>query len=63
LVMRKLPFGAIATQGDLINELPTRGIRIPVDSAWVIRLVPETRTGKDGPLVVRYRVRLVPATN
>jgi hypothetical protein len=62
-VISKLPYGAIASQGDLINELPTRGIRIPVDSAWVIRVFPETKTGRDGPLVVRYRVRLVPATN
>jgi hypothetical protein len=62
-VISKLPYGAIASQGDLINELPTRGIRIPVDSAWVIRLFPETKVGRDGPLVVRYRVRLVPATD
>jgi len=61
--VRKLPFGSIASQGDLINELPTRGIRIPVDSAWVIRLFPETRVGQAGPVVVRYRVRLVPANN
>jgi len=62
-VIRKLPNGAIASQGDLINELPTRGISIPVDSAWVIRLFPETRMGKDGPIVIRYRVRLAPATS
>jgi len=62
-VLRKLPYGAIASQGDLINELPSRGIRIRVDSAWAIRLVPETRTGREGPLVVRYRVRLVPTSN
>jgi len=62
-VIRKLPNGAITSQGDLINELPTRGIRIPVDSAWVIRVFPETRMGKDGPIVVRYRVRLAPATS
>ena len=62
-VMRKLPYGAIASQGDLINELPTRGVRIPVDSAWVIRVLPETKVGDGGPIVVRYRVRLVPATN
>jgi hypothetical protein len=26
----------------------------------VIRLFPETRQGRDGPLVVRYRVSVVP---
>ena len=62
-VIRKLPVGAIAAQGDLVRELPTRGIRIPVDAGWVIRLFPETRPGQDGPLVIRYRVRLVPTGN
>jgi hypothetical protein len=62
-VIRKLPVGAIAAQGDLLKELPVRGIRIPVDAAWVIRVFPETRPGQDGPLVIRYRVRLVPVSN
>jgi hypothetical protein len=62
-VIRKLPNGAIAAQGDLLKELPTRGVRIPVDASWVIRLFPETRQGQDGPLVIRYRVRLVPGGN
>jgi len=62
-VIRRLPVGAIAAQGDLVKELPARGVRIPVDAAWVIRLFPETRPGQDGPLVIRYRVRLVPVGN
>jgi len=62
-VIRRLPVGAIAAQGDLVKELPARGVRIPVDAGWVIRLFPETRPGQDGPLVIRYRVRLVPTGN
>lgn len=59
-VLSSMQVGAIAEQGDLLTELPTRGVRIPVDGAWMVRLFPETRPGQDGPLVVRYRVRLAP---
>lgn len=54
-----MPAGALAKQGDLLTELPTRGMRIPVDSAWEIRVFPETRKGLEGPLVVRYRASAV----
>jgi hypothetical protein len=61
-VLAKLPRGGIARQGNLLSELPSRGVRIPIGDAWMIRLYPETRPGEDGPLVVRYRVSVVPAT-
>ena len=54
-----MPPGAFAKQGDLLTELPTRGVSIPVDSAWEIRVFPETRKGVEGPLVVRYRASAV----
>jgi hypothetical protein len=54
-VLARVPAGAMARQGDLMTELPSRGIRIPVSSAWELRVYPETRQGQDGPLVVRYR--------
>ncbi|MEO9033966.1 MAG: hypothetical protein ABI442_00535 [Gemmatimonadaceae bacterium] len=54
-----MPEGGLMRQGDLMAVLPTRGIRIPAGEAWEIRLYPETRTGQDGPIVVRYRVSLV----
>ena len=54
-----MPAGSLAKQGDLLTELPSRGMRIPVDSAWEIRVFPETRKGLEGPLVVRYRVSAV----
>ena len=58
-VLTAMPTGTLAKQGDLLTELPSRGMRIPVDSAWEIRVFPETRQGKDGPLVVRYRASAV----
>lgn len=61
-VLAKIPEGGIARQGDLVSELPARGIRIPVNAEWTIALYPETRPGHDGPLVVRYRVSVVTKT-
>ncbi len=58
-VLRKVPVGALAGQGDLVNELPTRGMRIPASSGWTITLFPMTRPGQDGPLVVQYRVSVI----
>ena len=60
-VLSKIPDGGLSGQGDLLTELPKRGMRIPVGSEWMIRLFPETRPGQDGPLVVRYRVSVVPS--
>jgi hypothetical protein len=54
-VLARVPAGAMARQGNLMTELPSRGIRIPMSSAWELRVYPETRQGQDGPLVVRYR--------
>ena len=58
-VLARVPDGGIVSQGDLLSELPSRGARIPVNSAWTLALYPETRPGADGPLVIRYRVSLV----
>jgi hypothetical protein len=59
-LLSKLPEGSIASQGDLLTELPTRGVRIPVRAGWSLALFPETRPGQDGPLVVRYHASIVP---
>ena len=58
-VLARVPVGALVGQGDLVNELPTRGMRIPASSGWTITLYPMTRPGLDGPLVVQYRVSVV----
>jgi hypothetical protein len=52
--------GRIATgqlvHGDVVNELPTRGLQLPLANGSTLALYPETRPGRDGPLVVAYRV-------
>ena len=59
--LAKLAPGAIASQGNLLTDLPIRGVRIPVNPAWDIMLYPSTRPGRDGPLVIRYSAALMPA--
>lgn len=59
--LRSVPEGGIASQGELLTELPERGVRIPLDSVWTVRVYPETRPGQDGPLVVRYRALVTTA--
>jgi hypothetical protein len=43
-------------QGDVVHELPTRGLQLPLANGSTLALYPETRPGRDGPLVVAYRV-------
>lgn len=53
-LLAQLPEGAIASAGDLLTELPAKGLRIPARDGWTLIVRPETRPGRDGPLVVRY---------
>jgi len=53
--LRALPWGAVARAGDLVTTLPERGFHIPVAGGRTIAVWPETREGRDGPLVVAYR--------
>jgi hypothetical protein len=47
--------GKLSGQGDLLYELPVRGIHLPLDPARHLEIFPEIRPGRDGPLVIRYR--------
>jgi hypothetical protein len=47
--------GELTRGGDLITELPARGIRLALADGSALALWPETRPGRDGPLVVSYR--------
>ncbi len=58
-VLATVPAGTFATQGDLLTELPTRGVHLTLGDGWKLAVFPETRPGRDGPLVVRYRVAVV----
>jgi hypothetical protein len=50
-----LAVGRLTREGDLLTDLPTRGVRVALASGAVVTLWPETRPGRDGPLVVAYR--------
>lgn len=50
-----IPEGLLATGGDLLTELPSRGIDVPIGEGQTLRVYPVTRPGQDGPLVVAYR--------
>ncbi len=52
--------GSIAREGDLLAELPTRGIRLRSEDGSTLALWPITRPGRDGPLVVSYRAIVTP---
>jgi hypothetical protein len=58
--LAKIPSGELASQGDLLTELPAKGMHISPGTDWIILLYPETKADSDGPLVVRYRVSVVP---
>lgn len=52
-----VPAGAVASAGDLLTELPARGIHLPASGGRAaLDLWPTTRPGRDGLLVVTYRV-------
>jgi hypothetical protein len=58
LVLAAIPAGTLANDGDLVTELPVRGIHLALADGWMLDVFPETRPGRDGPLVVTYRTRL-----
>jgi hypothetical protein len=59
-LLAALPEGAIAGGRDLVNEVAVHGVRLPIPTGGTLELWPVTRPGRDGPLVVGYRVRATP---
>lgn len=55
-MLAAVPQGTLTSGGDLLKDLPTRGIRLTAPNGAAVMLWPETRPGEDGPLVVTYRV-------
>jgi hypothetical protein len=55
-LLRQLPAGRIAASGDLITDLPHRGVELRHIDGRTLTVWPEVRPGRDGPLVVSYRV-------
>jgi hypothetical protein len=58
-VLAAIPEGTLVGGGDLVTELPLRGLRVPLRAGYRLGIWPETRPGRDGLLVVRYRTRVV----
>lgn len=52
--------GSLAQGGDLLADLPARGIRIPAGNGSTLAVWPVTRPGRDGPLVIGYRAIVTP---
>lgn len=57
-VLAAIPVGQLVVGADLLTELPQRGVFIRVADGSTIGIWPETRPGRDGPLVVDYRATL-----
>lgn len=51
-----VPMGELTATGDLLTDLPERGIHLPAVGDPVLTLWPETRPGSEGPLVIAFRV-------
>ena len=47
--------GALIGAVDLVTELPSRGLHLLASDGRALSLWPETRPGRDGPIVVAYR--------
>lgn len=52
-----VPRGKLVAAADLAGAAP-RGVRVALPDGQALALRPETRPGRDGPLVVRYAVTL-----
>ena len=49
-----VPAGQLARPGDLLTDLPRRGVRLRTADGATLAVWPQTRPGRDGPLVVTY---------
>lgn len=55
-----IPDGDIMGDRDLASDVATSGVKLVIPSGGTLDLLPVTRPGRDGPLVVGYRVRVTP---
>lgn len=54
-LLAAVPEGRLVAPAELLTVLPARGIRLEAPGGRHVTLWPETRPGRDGPLVVAYR--------
>lgn len=60
VALDSIPSGTFVRGGDMLRELPSRGIPLVLAARGrTIRVWPITRQGRDGPLVIAYRVTAV----
>ena len=57
-LLAAIPAEQLTAGGDLLTELPVRGVQLRLADGATLALWPETRPGRDGPLVVAYRSTL-----
>jgi len=50
-----IPNGRFVRGGDLLADLPTRGVTLSLPRGRAIHVWPVVRPGRDGPIVVAYR--------
>ena len=53
-----VPAGRLAAPNELVTSLPRMGVHLAAPGGARLVLWPETRPGRDGPLVVAYRVTI-----
>jgi hypothetical protein len=54
-LLAAVPSGRLAMPNELVTTLPSRGIPLAGPNGARVMLWPQTRPGRDGPLVVAYR--------
>ena len=57
-LLAAIPLEQLTAGGDLLTELPVRGVQLRLADGATLALWPETRPGRDGPLVIAYRSTL-----
>ena len=53
-----VPAGTFVRGGDLLHELPTRGLTLTLTDGRTLTVWPITRPGRDGPIVDSYRAAM-----
>jgi hypothetical protein len=53
-----VPAGTFVRGGDLLHELPTRGIALTLSEGRILTVWPITRPGRDGPIIDSYRAAI-----
>lgn len=59
-VLAAIPDGTMTGGRDLVSDVTTSGVKLTIPTGGTLDLLPVTRPGRDGPLVVGYRVRVTP---